>query len=167
MIIKPRKEHRDSIRGMLDCAFNSSRYESKLIDILISEDLDIFEWISLEDGVVEAYICYTPATNDSERIGYHLAPVAVHPDLQGRGVGSRLIRETLQMAGLRDESIFVLGDPLFYERFGFTQLGSARCPFDEDNNHFRALRWQDNVKPFSIGYSPAFQLVEQEDAPKH
>lgn len=49
-----------------------------------------------------------------------LAPLAVHPDFQKRGVGSGLIRtglERLRADGV--ELVFVLGDPNYYTRFGF------------------------------------------------
>jgi putative acetyltransferase len=49
-----------------------------------------------------------------------LAPVGVHPSVQGRGAGSALIR-----AGLRAcpefgwKAVFLVGDPAYYSRFGF------------------------------------------------
>lgn len=160
MIIKPRDEHRSSIRNLLKSAFEPSHYEAVLIDELVKQGEPFFEWIILQDGAVKAYIAYTAATNKSGRIGYHLAPVAVAPDEQGKGLGTRLICQTLGMEELSEESIFVLGDPLFYERFGFTQTTTVQCPFDEGNAHFRALRWIDTAKEFTVGYSPAFQLAE-------
>jgi putative acetyltransferase len=49
-----------------------------------------------------------------------LAPVAVHPDWQNRGIGSALVREGLNAAGrLGHTSVIVLGHPGFYRRFGF------------------------------------------------
>lgn len=55
-----------------------------------------------------------------------LAPLAVHPDHRGRGVGTALVRQALELAGkLAQEtnaptSVIVLGDPAYYSRFGFT-----------------------------------------------
>ena len=49
-----------------------------------------------------------------------LAPVSVVPSHQGKGIGSRLIRESLKFAKARSwEAVFVLGDPDYYSRFGF------------------------------------------------
>ena len=55
-----------------------------------------------------------------------LAPVAVLPDYQNRGIGSRLIREGLA-ACERGGCGFVvlLGEPAFYRRFGFDR--ADRC----------------------------------------
>ncbi|MDO5705611.1 MAG: GNAT family N-acetyltransferase, partial [Paracoccus sp. (in: a-proteobacteria)] len=55
-----------------------------------------------------------------------LAPVAVHPALHGRGIGSALIRAAL--AAHPDHSIVVLGDPAYYHRFGF-QPADLQSPY--------------------------------------
>ena len=58
-----------------------------------------------------------------------LAPVAVVAGRQGQGVGSALIRAGLDEAKLDGaEIVFVLGEPDYYGRFGFT--ADAVRPFD-------------------------------------
>ena len=54
-----------------------------------------------------------------------LAPVAVAPGLQGRGIGSALVRRASPSpAPLLP--VFVIGAPAFYGRFGFERRGRAR-----------------------------------------
>jgi putative acetyltransferase len=49
-----------------------------------------------------------------------LAPVGVVPEYQGRGIGSRLIREGLRVCGEAGYgAAVVLGRPGYYCRFGF------------------------------------------------
>lgn len=49
-----------------------------------------------------------------------LAPLAVLPPHQGRGIGSALTRETLALADARHELLtVVVGSPAYYGRFGF------------------------------------------------
>lgn len=49
-----------------------------------------------------------------------LAPLAVAPDHQARGIGARLVRDGLkQLADDGCQLVFVLGDPAYYNRFGF------------------------------------------------
>jgi predicted N-acetyltransferase YhbS len=54
-----------------------------------------------------------------------LAPLAVHPDVQSRGIGGRLVAEglgRLRRAGV--DLVFVLGHPGYYPRFGFIEAGA-------------------------------------------
>ena len=53
-----------------------------------------------------------------------LAPLAVHPDCQGKGIGGRLITEGLKL--LKEASVelvFVLGHPGYYPKYGFSPAG--------------------------------------------
>ncbi len=53
-----------------------------------------------------------------------LSPLAVHPDVQSRGIGGRLIGEGLRRLGEAGvELVFVLGHPGYYPRFGFAEAG--------------------------------------------
>ena len=59
-----------------------------------------------------------------------LAPLAVAPARQGHGIGSALVRAGLQR--LRDAGVacvYVLGDPAFYQRFGFMPEASVEPPY--------------------------------------
>jgi putative acetyltransferase len=49
-----------------------------------------------------------------------LAPLAVHPDEQGKGVGAALVRAALVECPRLDwQAVFLLGAPPYYSRFGF------------------------------------------------
>jgi predicted N-acetyltransferase YhbS len=49
-----------------------------------------------------------------------LGPVSVLPDRQGKGIGGRLIRESLARATeLGFNGVFLMGNPAYYSRFGF------------------------------------------------
>jgi len=71
-----------------------------------------------------------------------LAPLAVRPDRQRLGHGSRLVEALV--AGARaagDRVILLLGDPAYYRRFGFrdaTALGLS-CPWEVPPGSFQAL----------------------------
>lgn len=59
-----------------------------------------------------------------------LAPVAVHPDRQGEGIGSDLVRAGLESAQREGyDLVFLHGDPDFYGRFGF----EPAVPFGIEN----------------------------------
>jgi len=54
-----------------------------------------------------------------------LAPVAVHPDLQRRGHGKRMMGILTEWARLTKTPVVVLGDPAFYTKTGFSQENAA------------------------------------------
>jgi len=71
-----------------------------------------------------------------------LGPIAVDPDIQGKGLGSKLIRVSLNKAfALGYRSVILVGDAPYYHRFGFTRdltLGMT-LPGPVDLNRFLAL----------------------------
>lgn len=55
-----------------------------------------------------------------------LGPVAVAPDLQGSGIGKRLMTASLEIADACDhEAIVLIGDPEYYGRWGFEAAPTA------------------------------------------
>jgi putative acetyltransferase len=71
-----------------------------------------------------------------------LAPVAVRPDCQKRGIGSALIRNGIELSRrLGFRGIVVVGHPDFYPRFGFLPARSfgLECPFPVPDEAFLAL----------------------------
>lgn len=48
-----------------------------------------------------------------------LAPVAIHPDVQRRGYGKRMIGMLTEWARLTGTPVLVVGEPGFYEKAGF------------------------------------------------
>ena len=76
------------------------------------------------DGRVVGHLLFSPVQIDGcgfdPPIMVGLAPVGVLPEYQGRGIGSRLIREgfdACREAGYG--AAVVLGEPGYYSRFGF------------------------------------------------
>lgn len=119
MIIKePTIDDYPQVSSLLAKAFAPSAYESLLVRGLRENGKIAADYIIEENGNITAYICYLTAYNFCrEEIGYHLAPVAVRPEKQRKGLGQRIIRKTLrELGGTRH--IYVLGDPKYYSRFG-------------------------------------------------
>jgi putative acetyltransferase len=59
-----------------------------------------------------------------------LGPLAVEPASQKSGVGTAMIREGLeQLKQDGAEHVFVLGDPAYYARFGFTPEKAVAPPY--------------------------------------
>lgn len=69
-----------------------------------------------------------------------LAPVSVAPPRQGEGIGSALIRAALTQAAAQGAAaVFVLGEPAYYTRFGFSLEAAAPFETDYPKAYFMAL----------------------------
>lgn len=79
------------------------------------------------DGVLMGHVLFTAVhvvEGGKAFPGQILAPLAVRPEVQGRGIGGSLIREGLQILGAKGVGlVFVLGHPSYYPRFGFEPAG--------------------------------------------
>jgi predicted GNAT family acetyltransferase len=85
-----------------------------------------------------------------------VAPLAVLPSHQGRGVGSALMTELLDRADTSGYPLVaLLGNPAFYGRFGFEPSGPLNIwylPVGKGNPHFQIRR----LSAFDPSYSGQF-----------
>lgn len=62
---------------------------------------------------------------------YILAPLAVAGRYRGKGIGRALVERGLQALRERGaDLVFVLGDPRYYGRYGFSPHHRVRAPYD-------------------------------------
>ncbi|MCB9849815.1 MAG: N-acetyltransferase [Phycisphaerales bacterium] len=114
----------DAIDQVNDVAFGGDG-ESRLIRALRNRaDFDSgLSLVAEREGVVIGHILFTSIRIDGEggsTPAQALAPMAVLPDWQNQGIGSRLVRVGLRMCRERRHGIVVvLGHPKYYPRFGF------------------------------------------------
>src|SRR5262245_22601771 len=112
----------ESIVRLLDLAFAPSQAESRLVRALAENARPIHHWVLEGNDRLNAYVCYSRAYRAERPIGFHLAPVAVHPDHQRSGLGSAIIRQTLLQPPIAASPVFVVGEPSYYARFGFRRV---------------------------------------------
>jgi putative acetyltransferase len=77
-------------------------------------------------GAVIGHVAFSPVSLDQREdwSGYILAPLAVTPAHQGKGLGTALVESGIrQLAGA--DVLFVYGDPDYYGRFGFDAATTA------------------------------------------
>ena len=148
-------EEYPKVSALLKQAFAGSNYEVRLFEKLHKKEKKLYEWICLHRNRVVAYIAYSKAYNDEEVCGLHLAPLAVTPQMQNQGIGGELLRFSLRQEEIRQETLFVLGDPYFYKKFGFEHCTIPICPFDKNNEHFLSIR-NNKSSQFTVGYEPEF-----------
>jgi putative acetyltransferase len=121
-----------AVRAVLEEAFGSP-LEAGIVDALRADCSDRLSLVAEGDGGIVGHILFTPVEIDAAEgvlRGYGLAPMAVRPAWQRRGIGSALIAEGIRR--LRDAGVpyvIVLGYPEYYPRFGFERASrhGVRC----------------------------------------
>lgn len=110
-------------------AFGHSK-ESNLVNGLLNDDSakPLLSLIAIDDDEAVGHILFTKVRitgNEDELSAMILAPLAILPDAQGKGVGGRLVKEGLvQLSESKIDLVFVLGHPEYYPRFGFKPAGA-------------------------------------------
>jgi putative acetyltransferase len=103
-------------------------HESLLVDDLRSSGKLVISLVALIDSRVAGHVLFTEVSIDPacpEWAALGLAPLAVSPPFQGKGVGTALVKSGIEAC--RQEgctSLFVLGEPKYYSRFGFVPARS-------------------------------------------
>ncbi|MHB8808603.1 MAG: GNAT family N-acetyltransferase [Desulfobulbaceae bacterium] len=150
-------EYHAKVSSLLRHAFPGSSYEEQLVDNLHKQGRALHEWVCIHINTVIAYIAFSNAYKGTAVCGLHLAPLAVKPEFQGQGIGSELLRFALRQEAIRENTIFVLGDPGLYQKFGFAHCTIPICPFDSQNGHFLSIR-NTTTSQFTVGYEPEFGM---------
>ncbi len=97
-----------------------------------------------------------------------MGPISVPPGEQGKGIGSRLMRESLEKAkDLGYNGVVIFGDPGYYQRFGFqnAKMYNFQTGTGENFDEFMALELQEEgFKGISGRFSidEAFQVKKEE-----
>jgi putative acetyltransferase len=127
IIREERSDDREAVRAVNEKAFGQPA-EADIVDRLRKSCSDLLSLVALEGDEIVGHILFSPAKiigSAKTAEGMGLAPVAVLPARQRRGIGTLLIRRGIEM--LRSRSclfIVVLGHPDYYPRFGFERASA-------------------------------------------
>ena len=130
-----RPEDFEAVRRVNESAFGRPQ-EASLVEALRTAAEPHISLVAEVEGRVVGHIFFSPVRVESEGVSHEalaLAPMAVLPEFQGRGVGSRLVFEGLDECARRGHGIvFVLGHPEYYPRFGFapTKPHGITCEYN-------------------------------------
>lgn len=160
MIRYARSNDHAAIAAVVEAAFGRAD-EARLVEALRANGDVMFELVADEDGAVVGHILFSRLYADRDELIAALAPVAVRPDRQASGLGSALVRASLESAReFGAWGVLVLGDPAYYGRFGFTAEAAARvaAPY-KGLPAFQALALEDGVfdRPVLVDYPEAFR----------
>ena len=122
------------VRSINQSAFGGPD-EADLVDSLRSEGAVLLSLVAEFEQRIVGHVLFSRMwieTSKGAVPAAALAPVAVHPEHQRRGIGEQLIRYGLELLRSRGEQIvIVLGHPDYYPRFGFSseKALSLESPF--------------------------------------
>lgn len=105
----------EPVGALLAEAFPDESEAELVIGLRLGEHMES-ESVAIIDGQIVGYAGLSTAKLGPEDL-LILAPVAVHPEHQGRGVGTSVTNHALDQ--VRGRPISVLGEPVYYARFGF------------------------------------------------
>lgn len=156
-----------AVRAINTAAFGRAA-EAGLVEALRAAGRVTLSLVAVDDGGPVGHLLLSPArvVGDKGRFAaLALGPMAVRPDRQRRGVGSRLVAESLARAAEAGHAaVFVLGHPEFYPRLGF-RLADERgiaCEFSAPPEAFMVAELREGVLRGVAGtlrYAPEFHAL--------
>ncbi|MFO0898410.1 MAG: N-acetyltransferase [Pirellulales bacterium] len=164
--IRPARDGDQAALGDIHRAAFGQPLEAQLVEELASGGYDRITLVAEVEGQIVGHVLLTdlrldlpPLPPNSPAVrALALAPLAVAPSYQRQGVGSALVRAALDEA--REQGwrlVFVLGDPEYYGRFGFTAERAAPFQCVYACAAFMAIALHADAAPNgTLEYAPPF-----------
>ena len=133
------------------CGFDALRNSGALTSSLIGE----------EAGKLVGYVAVSPVSiSDGVTSWYGLGPISVSPSVQGKGIGSALMEAAiLSLKELNANGCVLLGDPNYYQRFGFKPMNGLELP-DVPAEYFQALMFSGDLPQGNVTYHESFSAKD-------
>lgn len=153
----------EAVRAVNQAAFETNT-EANLVELLHEQASRLISLVADDSGSIVGHILFSPAVllgHPGVKI-MGLAPMAVLPARQRRGIGSTLVRAGLDACTqLGFAAVIVLGHAKYYPRFGFQPASrfALGCEYDVPDDVFMALELEPGIltgKTGTIRYHPAF-----------
>ncbi len=167
MLVRAEEENdRAAVHAVNVSAFETPA-EANLVNALREQALPVASLVAEDNGTVVGHIMFSPVSLSGHPglkvMG--LAPMAVAPEHQRKGIGSALVRAGLeQCKQLGVVAVVVLGHPEYYPRFGFSPASrfGIDCEYEVPAEVFMAMELQREAlseKAGRVKYHAAFSNV--------
>lgn len=153
-------EHRELIRALHVAAFPDDT-EADLVDRLRADGDVVISLVACDGSRVIGHVVFSAMSAPFRALA--MAPVAVAQPHRRKGVAARLINEGIARA--RDEGwdgIFVVGEPQYYSRFGFSVKKAQRFASPYAGPYFMLLDLTEGGlagKSGHVTHAPAFAAL--------
>lgn len=131
--------------------------EADLVERLRQARCSIFSLVAVNDAQIVGHAMFSKMQSPTNALG--LGPVAVKAASRRRGIAAALIGEGLNRAKAAGwASVFVLGYPAYYGRFGFDARTAAGYTSRYSGPHLMGLNLQPEARAASgaLEYAPPF-----------
>ena len=135
MQIRPEQPNDVAAVHAVNSAAFETRAEADLVNALRAQADPFISLVAVAAGSIVGHICLSPVTlaDHAAAAIMGLAPMAVLPAAQRRGIGAALVRAGLAHGKQRGcDAVVVLGHPEYYPRFGFVPASRFGLRSDYD-----------------------------------
>ena len=138
MIREAQESDLEEVFNLIHSAFGN-RAESDLVKQLISDGDVLINLVVESSDTIIGNVVVSKITMEPD-LGLFcggIAPLSVLPDQQSSGIGSKLMKAVIKESKKMEiDALFLLGDPDYYNRFGFTV---SKIKNDYSVEHFQEL----------------------------
>ena len=139
----------------------SRNTEQFIINALRAANALTISLVAEIDGKLVGHIAFSPVTfSDGSKNWYGLGPISVMPNYQKQGIGKSLVNEGIGLLkDLGAEGCVLVGDPKYYERFGFRSPKGLKHEGVPQEN-FLALPFCDRIPKGTVQFHRAFSATK-------
>jgi len=167
MITIRKEEPRDirAIRHVNEQAFDQEN-EANIIEKLRKRGALTISLVAVRDDQIVGHIAFSPVIIEAEGSNFEaiaLAPMAVLPACQRKGIGSQMVRTGLdECRRLGHELVVLVGHPDYYPRFGFVPARpkGLECEFEVPDEAWMMLELQEGAlvgRRGKVRFQPEFK----------
>jgi putative acetyltransferase len=140
--------------------------EAVLVDKMREHGVLAISLVAVENGTLVGHIAFSAVEITSEQqsfSGLTLAPVAILPAYQNRGIGSMLVKAGLEECRkLGYEIVFLVGHPEYYPRFGFVPVKAKgfECEYEVPDEAWMVIELREDAlegRQGKVTFQPEFK----------